>query len=144
MKFYHTRDVLLARFSDLMFFLGFIVSIFILFVVPKPYNVIIFCLYIILLLVRRTTIKRNRKGRVVYKADNTPLSYGILRIKSMISGQEVAHRVLDKTGGYYCLVPNGIYNASIEKKNEDGRYQNIFTSDNFEIKHGLLKKDFLI
>jgi len=144
MKFYHTRDVLIARFSDFMFFLGFIVSVIVLFVAPKPYNVIIFTLYILLLLIRRTTIRKNRKGQVSFNNDNVPLSYGILRVKSSSSGQEVAHRVLDKFGNYYCLVPNGFYTVSFEKKNDDSSYSLIYTIQNIQVKNGILKKDFKI
>ncbi len=143
MKFYHHWDVLFNKISDILFMLGFLVSLVVLFVVPGPYNFIIFGLYLVLFFLRRMKISRNKKGNVSFASTNMPVSYGILRVKTS-GGQEIAHRVLDRLGNYYCLVPKGFYTVSVEKKNDDSSYSNVFTSYNNEVKTGILKKDFKI
>ncbi len=143
MKFYHRWDVLFNKISDVLFMLGFLVSLVVLFVVPGPYNFIIFGLYLILFFLRRMKISRNKKGNVSFASTNMPVSYGILRVKTA-GGQEVAHRVLDRLGNYYCLVPKGSYTVLVEKKNDDASYSTVFTSANNEVKSGILKKDFKI
>ena len=144
MKYYHARDVIISRLSDIFSIVGFFTSFVILLVLPQPYNVIVFCLYLFLFALRRTKLIRNKKGNVVNDKTGVPLSYGILRVYSVATGVEVAHRVLDKKGNYYLLISNGNYTVSLEKKNEDASYSRIFTSSKIEIKHGILKKKFRI
>ena len=143
MKFFHHWDVIFGKFSDIMFILGFLVSVIVLIVVPGPYNVIIFGLYVLMFGLRRLSIGRGKKGNISFAESGMPISYGILRVFSE-SGQEIAHRVVDRLGNYYCLVPNGYYVATIEKKNEDATYSKVFTSESLEVKGGILKKDFKV
>ena len=144
MKYYHARDVIISRISEVFSIVGFLISFVILLVLPKPYNVIVFCLYIVLFVLRRTKLIRNKKGSVVNDKTGVPLSYGILRVYSMTTGVEVAHRVLDKKGNYYLLIGNGNYMVSLDKKNEDASYSRVFTSSKIEVKHGILKKNFRV
>ena len=143
MKFFHHWDVIFGKFSDIMFILGFLVSVIVLIVVPGPYNVIIFGLYVLMFGLRRLSIGRGKKGNISFAESGVPISYGILRVFSQ-SGQEIAHRVVDRLGNYYCLVPNGYYITTIEQKNEDSTYSKVFTSEPLEVKGGILKKDFKI
>ncbi len=142
-KFYHAKDVFLGRMSDLLFFVGFIVSSITLINVVGPFNLIIFCSYVILLILRKFKISIHKRGKVVYGVFDRPLAFGILRVYSM-SGMEITHRVLDKKGNYYCSVFNGIYTVSIEKKNEDESYDIVYRSEQIKVKNGVLKKDFKI
>ncbi len=143
-KFYNQRDLAASRFAGFLSLVGFLTSFAIIFVLPKPYNIIVFCLYLVLFLLKRMKLVRNQKGNVVFEKNDMPLSFGILRVFSASNGMEVAHRVLDKKGNYYLLIANGNYVVSLEKKNEDSSYQRIFTSSRIEIKHGILKKKFRI
>lgn len=143
MRFFHKWDVAFGKFTDIMFVLGFVFSVVALAVVPGPYNLIIFGLYLLMFLLRRATVGRNQKGNVSLKDTDTPISYGILRLSTQ-NGQEVVRRVLDRLGNYYCLSPNGYYIATIEQKNVDGTYTKIYTSEPLEIKKGILKKNFKI
>ena len=144
MRFFKTRHVLYNKIFNSFFFLGFILSAFILFFIPKPYNIIIFALYLIFFALRKINIKYRKKGSVVSSADGAPLSYGIVRINSVATGQEIAHSVLDEFGNYYCIIPNGIYTASVEKKNDDGSYSKIFNSPAFKVENGILRKNFQV
>jgi hypothetical protein len=144
MKFYHKRDVFLARFAKAFFVLGFVASVFALFSVIQPYNLIIFGLYVVMYFVRQRKQKTRPKGTVIFKDSEIPLSYGIMRIYSVATGAEVAHKVLNKIGNYYCLIQNGNYYVSLEKKNDDETYTKIYTSEPIEVKEGFLRKDFVI
>ena len=144
MKYYHTRDVIISRLSDIFSIVGFLTSFVILLVLPQPYNVIVFCLYLILFTLRRTKLLRNKKGNVINDKTGIPLSYGILRVYSIATGVEVAHRVLDKKGNYYMLIGNGTYTLSLEKKNDDMTYSKVYGAQNIEIKHGILTRKFRI
>jgi hypothetical protein len=141
-KFYNVRDVVVSKFVTFMSVLGFLTSFAIIFILPKPYNLIVFALYIVLFALKKTKLVRNRMGNVVYDKNGRPLAFGILRMFS--GGTEIAHRVLDKEGNYYLLIGNGRYALSLEKKNEDMTYSKVFSAENVQIKHGILTKKFRI
>lgn len=144
MRFYKARDIFLSKVSNMLFFLGFMLSIVLLFVLPGPYNLIVFIIYLVFFILRNVNLSRHRKGSVMYDANDAPLSYGILRVKSLLTGQEVAHSVLDRYGNYYSILPNGTYIVTIEKKLDNSSYSQIYTSQALEIKKGILRKNFRI
>jgi hypothetical protein len=142
-KFYSKRELLIARISNTLFGIGFSISALALILFPERYNIIIFILYILIFILKRTKFKLRAKGRVV-DSDGTPLSYALIRVFSVNTNVEMIHRVIDKMGRYYILLPNGRYYAKIEKKNTDGSYSVVHTSEPFEITHGTLNKVFNI
>ena len=145
MKFYSKWDVLMRKSSDMMFPFGFIIAIIAFFVAPYPYNSIILGLYLFLLLLRVLGIKPKPLGHVVYKSTGMPLSFGIMRVMIPGSEIEVAHKIIDAYGRYYCLVPNGKYYIRIENKNSDGSYSLVYTSLVVNtLKNGIIKEVFKI
>jgi len=70
------------------------------------------------------------------------LSFAIMRIFFAGSDHEIAHKVTDQTGRYYCLVPNGRYYTKIEVKNPDESYSLVHISDPIEVKKGYINKKF--
>ena len=143
-KFYSRRDLWLSRISTILFGAGFIVSIFAYAVDPQPINFVIAALYVIVFLLRKTTLKQKPQGYVSEKSTGLPLSFSILRVFSASLNTEIIHKVADAIGKYYCLVPNGSYYVKIEKKNPDGSYAPAYTSEPFEVTKGYIKKSFEI
>jgi hypothetical protein len=145
MKFYSKWDFALRRVSDWLFAPGFFVAIIAFFAAPYPYNTIILGLYVFLLIIRILGVKPKAFGRVVEKNSQNPLSFAIIRIVIPESNFEIGHRVTDKYGRYYCLVAKGKYCVKIEKKNEDGSYSLIYTSEVIDVtKTGIIKNKFEI
>lgn len=144
MKFFKKRDVILGRLADICFSVGFVVSSVAVINNMSKYNIGIFCLYSVLFFVRFLGINKNKKGKVINRADGTPLSFGIMRIFSASTKTEIAHKVLDGLGNYFCLIPNGKYFATIEKKNLDESYTKVYESRTIEVEGGLLKQTFRV
>lgn len=142
MKFYSKRDAILRQISDTLFAVGFFIAFIAFLVSPVLYNIIIFSLYILLFILREVGYKTHKLGGVVEKATGTPLSYAILRVYSIATNQEVAHKVTDMKGHYYCLIQNGNYFVTIEKKNPDSTYTKVFVSLAFEVTDGHIKEVF--
>ena len=67
-----------------------------------------------------------------------------MRVFHLNSDVEVIHKVADKTGKYYCLLPTGKYYAKIENKNIDESYTLVYTSTPIDVKRGYLSKIFEI
>jgi len=142
MKFFSRRELWVARISNLLFAFGFIVTLISVIVSPVIYNIVIFALYLIMFVLRKTVLKPRAFGNVRQKETKNPLSFAIIRVFFAGSDHEVIHKVADKTGKYYCLVPNGTYYTKIENKNPDESYTLIHTSEPIEVKSGHINKKF--
>lgn len=143
MKFYSRWDSLLRKVSDASFLVGFFVAIVAFIFAPYPYNTIIFVLYLVVVLLRVLGIKPKALGYVVDKMTKDPLPFAILRIMMPTGNVEISHKITDKYGRYYCLVPKGKYQIKIEKKNSDGSYALVHTSEIIDASsRGIIKKKF--
>jgi len=144
-KFYSRWDSLIREISDFIYYIGFIIAIIAFFIAPYPYNTIILGLYLFLLLLRVFGIKPKSFGSVTERATGNPLAFAIIRIADPDSQREISQRISDKYGRYFCLVPKGRYYVKIEKKNNDGSYSPVYTSEIIDAsKNGIIKKKFKI
>lgn len=143
MKFYSQREKFVRIITDWIFRIGLVVSLFSLFLVTAPYNLIIFCLYVLLALLRKFGLRQKALGSLIEKGGD-PLSFGIIRVFSSDLNIEITNKVTDEIGRYYCLVPKGEYYVKIEKKNDDESYSLIYTSSNFKADNGIINKNFIV
>jgi hypothetical protein len=132
---------ILGGVADLLFIIGLLVTTASVVISPVWYNILIFVLYIGLLLFRQLHLKP-KSGIVIEKATNRPVSFGVLRVYSALSKQEVMARVLDVHGAYYALIPNGKYYVVIEKRTDAGKYTPVFQSPVFDVKNGVVNQKF--
>lgn len=144
MKFFSRKQIWIARVTDALFILGFLISIIANLVSPGIYNIAVLVIYVLMYILKKTILKPRAFGHVKEKISSNPLSFAILRIFFAGSDHEVIHKVADKTGRYYCLIPNGTYYAKIESKNLDESYSVIHTSEPIEVKKGYINKRFEI
>lgn len=143
MKFYSKRDLIIARVTSILFWFGFALSGFALAVAPGPLNVGIVALYALVFILKETLLKGKKRGMLTDTYGN-PLSFAILRIFSANLNTEIIHKATNALGQYYALVPNGTYYAKIEVKNPDGSYTLAHTSEPFEVKKGVIDRNFAI
>jgi hypothetical protein len=144
MKFFSRKEIWINRLAIVLFIIGFILSIFSISVSPSVFNFVILAVYLVLLIFRLTIFNMKIFGDVTSGETRLPLAFAIIRIFQSETNQEIAHKVTDIRGRYYCLVPNGTYYVKIEKKNLDGSYSFIHTSPNIEVKKGYINKKFEI
>jgi hypothetical protein len=145
MRFYSKLDIVMRKIFDIFFIVGFAVAIVAFFAAPYPYNLVILSIYLLLLLLRIIGVKPKAYGRIAVGLTGDPLSFAVLRVVTPGTNVEVAHKVADKYGRYYCLVPKGEYYVKIEKKNEDGSYSLIYTSPIINAsKKGIIKNNFRV
>ena len=144
MKFYSKRDKILRHLSDIFFGIGFIVASIAVIFAPKTYNIVIFCLYVVLFFIRKHGAHSRPYGDITDFATGNPISYGIIRVSSAATGVEVMHRIADSKGRYYALLPNGEYKVRIDRKLPDGKYQTIGKDMPATVKNGYLSKTFII
>ena len=144
MKFYSRFDVWFYRFTEVMFYAGFAVALVVLIITLVPYNIIIFGLYILMSILRFFGLKPRKNGHVTEKETGDPISFALIRIFTPGIDQEISKRTTDAYGRYFALVPKGQYYVSIERKNQDGTYTHLATSELLKAKNGIISKDFSI
>ena len=144
MKFHSPNKKTIAKISNLLFWVGLAFSACLLIIKPDIYNISILIIYAVLSVFRFIKLKSKSFGVILDKNTNFPLSFAIVRIYSIASGKEMFHRVADQFGRYYCLLPRGEYRITIEKKNDDESYSNIYTVPSFISQKGILNTDFTV
>ena len=143
--FYSRWDVAIRRASNIFFVVGFIVAIIAFFAAPYPYNTLILGGYLFLWLLRVLGIKPKPFGHIINKTTGMPSPFAIIRIMVPGSNVQVAHKVADQYGKYYCLVPKGKYYITIEEKKPDGSYLLTYTSPTIDtLNSGIIKKTFRV
>lgn len=139
-----SRKVLLEKIQQGFFAAGFVVALIAFLLAPAPYNSIIFIAYLATLALRYIGFTPRSAGSVLEKGTNTPMPFAIVRVFSKTLGREITHRVTDKLGRYYCLVPEGVYTVSVEKKIGENEYQSVYTSEPFFAKKGIIKQSWQV
>lgn len=144
LSYYKRSDLTIARISNFFFWLGFIFATISLLAVQNVYNGVIFIVYILLYILRHTSHHFEARGSVTDSATGLPMSFAIVHVLSSATGQEVIHKVADRLGNYYCLVPNGTYTIVIDRKNPDGSYTKIPVAQPVIVTKGYLKEEFKV
>ena len=135
-KFYSKKEVLFTRISNWLFAIGMTLAAVALLSVPVLYNIIIFILYVLLFILRETSFKKKARGKLIEKNTGRPLAFAFIRVFSLATNVEISHKVTDKMGHYFCIVPNGKYYIQVENKNSDESYSVVYKSEPIEIKMG--------
>ncbi|MDQ5949933.1 MAG: hypothetical protein QG563_440 [Patescibacteria group bacterium] len=141
MRFFSKRDFIISQIADFLFSVGFVVAVIAIISAPTIYNIIIFLLYVITLILKEMGLKSSSFGSVK-DAEGNPLSFAILRVK-LTDGTEISHKVTNSTGRFYCLMQNGTYVVSIERKNPDESYTKVYENVH-QIKNGVLNGKIIV
>jgi len=127
-----------------IFFIGFLFTLFAVFVTPSLYNFVILGLYVVMF-VFQTFWKRTHKAiQVRYEETEEPLSFAVVRIFMARLNQLVKTTVADEFGRFYALVSPGNYYYTVDIKNSDGTYSQIYKSEVESLEKGVLKGDVVI
>ncbi len=143
MKFYTRHDRAIRKFTDAFFAIGFGISLLALLASPQGYNIATFAVYVVLALLRIAGFTSKPYGGVRMKNTGEPLAFAIVRIFASGVDTEVAQKVTDKFGRYYALVPDtGEYYVTIERKNPDESYTQVFKSEPIVAVKGIIDREF--
>lgn len=145
LKFSSPNASLFNRISNFLFYLGFVFSVLLILINGfSYYNIGVVSFYVVLMIFRKINIKSKTHGTIKEKDTMFPLSFAVVRVFQKGGTKEIFHRVSDKYGNYYCLLPKGEYYITIDKKNNDESYTNIYKSEDLVLRNGILNKDFVV
>lgn len=128
-----------VRVLEILFVIGFILSIVAIYYYPAWWNFLLASLYVVVALIQ-SAYGSAHPGKITYQG--SPLAFAIVRVFNANLNREVAHKVTSELGGYFILVPKADYYVTIEQKNTDGTYTKIFTSPVLTAHHGVINKSF--
>lgn len=136
--FIKDKDIIRAKISKLLFVFGAVVSVIALIFAPVPYNFIIAGLYLLFYLLNFMVFKKQNNGVLLNESTGVPLSFAIVKVYREGSDTPMVKKVADKYGKYYILVPSGRYHISVDNKNDDGSYTEVFYTKDMDIKDGIV------
>ena len=140
MKYHKTHEVFWVRFANVLYFLGYGVSLLSWYAKASTYNMVVVVFYTLMLILKYTALRPKPRSYVLSSKGN-PYPYAIVRI--MRNGKDFIKKITNKNGQFYCLIPNGTYEVSIEKKNLDGSYTSVLKRT-VEVTNGYLNEKFII
>ncbi len=142
-NFFKKHDVLLIRIINTLYVVGFVTALLAFFSVQSVFNSIVVGLYVVMLFLYIVGLHPKPHG-ILTDSAGYPLSFAIMRIFNARLQKEVAHKVSDADGKYYCLVQKGEYYVTLERKNPDGTYTHVFTSQPFKATKGVINQNFKV
>lgn len=83
-------------------------------------------------------------GKIVETATGKPLAYALVTAQDVLTKQEAKRTITDEFGRYYALVPDGEYVVTVAKRELDGSYSPVYTSDAFRIRRSVIHRSFNI
>jgi surface protein len=138
--FYQKHDYTNAHLSNILFIIGGILATLALFFAPQPYNLMIFALYIVFLIIKILKLKP-RQYSTITKSDGTPMN-GIIHFNSPTQGKEVMKKPI-LNGKFYALIPNGNYVAVIEERVNTNEYVKVGERE-VEVKEGIVSESITV
>lgn len=143
-RFYDRRELWLNRIYGFFFGLGFLLSLYVSFVDPSFFNIIITLLYASVFLYNKFWRDRYKPLRVIKESTGEPLSFAIVRVFIPNLNQQIKQVVADKFGRFYLLVRPGVYYYTVEEKQLDGSYLKTYQSEPINFSDGILTRDISV
>jgi hypothetical protein len=131
--------------SNYIYAIGLIISVVVVAFHQSVYNVLMLFAYVVIIVLMNVFGARTRKlGQVVDARTGEPLSYAIVRVTAYDHEVILRTAVCDARGRYYGIIPKGQYYVDIDKKNPDGSYTRVYSSDLISSDTGFLNTHFSV
>jgi hypothetical protein len=130
--------------AKILFFLGFLFSIWVFMVSPNLFSFSILSLYIITGSIKILGIFQEISKGYIQDKKGFALSFAVIRVYSEDLKREVKHTIVGPGGHYVALVPKGHYHMTIEQKLADGTYKEIYKTKPFKVRKGYIAKNITI
>ena len=138
------RKRIMRILSNFVFFSGFILSTYLLWVQPVMINFGLFVLYALIFIFQEFWKKARPITKLLEADSNKPVAFAI--IKAFVDGNDVLLKtvVTDENGRFYILTPPGKYYLTVEIKLEDGSYSLPYRTMPVPLKKGIVLKNLYI
>jgi hypothetical protein len=129
---------------NITFYLGFLFSGATLFLTPSLLNIGVVSVYVVILAFQIFWHSTHTVTRVISQATGKTLPFALIKVWYPGINTIAKKVVTDELGRFYFLVPPGNYYVTVEAKQMDGSYKEVLKTEPMELKHGVVKQDFLV
>ncbi len=140
-KLYSISDRIIPLFTTFIFTLGSIGAVILFVLSFGPATAGLVLLALCLFVVRSKSLDAIPFGYIFDAKTGVPISFGVIRISSAVTGQDIVDCVLDATGKYSYPLPNGSYVLKVDRKLPDESYHTIAKNIPVESRRGYLAED---
>jgi hypothetical protein len=143
-KIHSKKQRVIIFVSNLIFFSGFALSAYLLWVQPAMINFGLFALYAAILIFQEFWKTSHPVTKLLETDSNNPISFAI--IKAYIAGNDFLLKtvVTDEKGRFYMLTPPGEYYLTVEVKRDDGSYTLPYRTTPVSLEKGVVLKNLYI
>jgi hypothetical protein len=142
-KFNYRWEVAKRWIPEILFLLGFAISIIVWVLKSTIFNQIMIWFFVGLGILKHFGFKQRIWGLILDKKTKKPFALTFLRVFFAKLNQQIHFINTDAMGRYYILVQPGIYDIVLEKKTEKG-YEIIAKVSSVKAKKGVLNKDLFV
>lgn len=143
MQYFSKRELWMLRIGDLIFALGLVIAVFALIIAFSIYNLVVLAVYLALLASRFLVRDPRSFGAIRERRTGQPLSFAIIRVFTPDRATQITQKVADKFGRYFCLITDGSYAVTVDRKNADESYSTVYDAV-IKVKGGILKKKIYV
>ncbi|MEX0918418.1 MAG: hypothetical protein WDZ85_00390 [Candidatus Paceibacterota bacterium] len=143
-KTHSAKESRRLRIFNLIYAVGFSLVAVSFAISPGFFNLGMLLLYLMIYGLQIFWRFRHKAISVKWRGSGHPLPFSVIRFYPADSGQEVKRAVTDYLGRFYLSLRPGKYYLTVEEKQIDGSYHQVYQSAELELKRGVLSNDIII
>ncbi len=132
------------RFSFVLRWGGFLLSLYNAIFYPAALNLGVFVLYLIIFTATYFFGARHKVLTVRSQSRSLPLAFAIIKVLVPGVDQMVKSVVADEMGRFFILTPPGEYYITVDEKQSDESYKQVYRSQPKKLEKGVLNEDILV
>lgn len=144
MKSYAGSERLFFGLSSFFISFGFFAAVLLIIGTADIPNIILCALATLLYIIKPQTLCARAFGYITDGRSGDPLSFGIVRISSGVTGTDITDCVLDGVGKYSYPLPKGNYLLRVDRKNLDGRYHTLMKNIAIKTKKNVVAQSLIV
>ena len=129
---------------NIVFYVGLIFSLFSFVMSPVLVNGLVVAVYAVIIGFQIFWKATHKVTRIISKTTGKPIPFALVRVWFSGLNTIVKKTVADEFGRFYFLVSPGTYYITIDQKQPDGSYVEVFRTGDLNLKRGVVKEDFLV
>ena len=143
-RIYSKNETIRLWFFNIVFYIGFVFSALSFVISPTPMSGFVVLVYVGIAGFQIFWKATHKITRVINKSTGKPIPFALIRVWLSGLNTIIKKTVADGTGRFYFLVPPGTYYITVDAKQVDGSYKEIFRTGEIELKRGVVTEDFLV
>ena len=129
---------------NIIFYIGLTFSVLALAITPIFINALVVFVYLSIIGFQIFWKATHKVTRIISKETGRPIPFALVRVWLSDLNTIVKKTVADEFGRFYFLVSPVTYLITIEEKQTDGSYLEVFRTGDLNLKRGVVKEDFLV